>query len=127
MPVPERYQHINFTPPSGVRDALRRGLALHEQGYSGDGLQSETVAWATRMAGGEDVTFEKAAKMAAWFARHDNEIERRARERDKTSPAYVAWLLWGGDPGMAWAGKLKRQMDAADSDELTTRARAGRS
>jgi len=65
--------------------------------------------------------------MNAWFARHDNEVERRARERDKTSPAYVAWLLWGGDPGMAWAGKLKRQMDAADSDELTARARAGRS
>jgi hypothetical protein len=65
--------------------------------------------------------------MAAWFARHDNPIERRARERDKTSPAYVAWLLWGGDAGVAWSAKLVRQMDAADNEDLTARARASRS
>jgi hypothetical protein len=127
MPVPDRYRGINFAPPQGVVEALRRGLALHEQGYSGDGLQPATVAWATRMASGDDVTFEKARTMNAWFARHDNPVERRARERDKQSPAYVAWLLWGGDAGMAWAAKLVRQMDAADNEDLTARARASRS
>lgn len=126
MPVPPRYQNIDFSPPQGVREALQRGLVLLEQGFGGDGLQPETIAWAEKMAGGRDVTFEKAKQMSAWFARHDNDVERRARERDKTSPAYVAWLLWGGDPGMAWAGKLNRQMDAADAQELTARARAGR-
>lgn len=125
MPVPERYRHIDFSPPAGVREALRRGLELHAMGHSGDGLQPDTVAWARRMANGEDVTFEKARNMDAWFARHDNDAERAARERDKTSPAYVAWLLWGGDAGVAWAAKLARQMDAADNDDLTASTRRG--
>lgn len=123
MPAPPRYVQIDWTPPQGVRDAFARGLVLHEEGHSGDGLQPDTVAWARRLAAGEDVTFEKARRMAAWFARHDNPVERRARERDKKSPAYVAWLLWGGDPGLAWASKLARQMDAADNDVLTYAAR----
>ena len=32
MPVPARYQHINFTPPSGVRDALRDAVAVQRGG-----------------------------------------------------------------------------------------------
>jgi hypothetical protein len=125
MPAPERYARIDWTPPDGVRAALRRGLELHDQGHSGDGLQPDTVAWARRLADGEPVSFEKARKMAAWFARHDNDVERRARERDKTSPAYVAWLLWGGDAGLSWATKLERQMDAADNEEMTASTRRG--
>jgi hypothetical protein len=27
---------------------------------------------------------------------------------------YVAWLLWGGDPGFKWVNKIIKQMEIAD-------------
>jgi hypothetical protein len=110
-----RYDAISFVPPRGVRTACARGIALHEQGHGGDGLQPETVAWARRIARGEAVSPEKATKMNAWFARHATSPgEAEARRTDKRSPAWVAWLLWGGNAGRRWARRLVRQMNAAD-------------
>lgn len=110
-----RYDAISFVPPQGVRTACARGIALHEEGHGGDGLQPETVAWARRMSRGEAVSPEKATKMNAWFARHATSPgEAEARRTDKKSPAWVAWLLWGGDAGRRWARRLVRQMGAAD-------------
>jgi hypothetical protein len=37
---------LDFTPPQGVRDACLRGVALHEGGVTGDGIEPETVEWA---------------------------------------------------------------------------------
>lgn len=125
---PERYSHIDFSPPEGVRVALRRGLELHEQGHSGDGLKPETVAWARRLAGGERISPEKAKDMAAWFARH--RAQGTPDRMGEPTPKLVSDLLWGGDPGEAWSGKLVEQMDAADRAEkgapasLADRARA---
>lgn len=126
--APARYDHIDFVPPKGVREALRRGLELHEQGESGDGLQPETVAWARRLAAGEAISPEKARAMAAWFARHRAQGKPDGRE---PTPKLVSDLLWGGDPGQAWSGKLVEQMDAADHEaekaapaSLAERARA---
>ena len=76
--------------------------------------------------------------MRAWFARHESSPgEAEARRDDKTSPAWVAWLLWGGDAGKAWASKIMRQVEARDAaasatlavgqtytDELTARGTA---
>ncbi len=126
--VPERYGHIDFRPPEGVRQALRLGLELHEQGHSGDGLQPETVAWARRLAGGEAISPEKARAMNAWFARH--RAQGTPDRGGEPTPKLVSDLLWGGDPGQAWSGKLVEQMEAADRAEkagppsLAERARA---
>lgn len=101
------YDGINFAPPAGVRSALRRGLALHEQGLSGDGIQPDTVAWARRLAAGDSVSPDKARKMARFFGRN-----RRFARAPKDSPAWVSWLLWGGAAGDSWSRKLVRQMDS---------------
>lgn len=120
------YDGINFKPPAGVRSACARGIALREEGYGGDGLQPETVAWARRLSAGERVSPEKARKMNAWFARHGaSPDENRARREDKTSPAWVAWLLWGGDAGRSWSARLVRQMDARDKAARTSRTMQG--
>lgn len=120
------YDGINFRPPTGVRSACARGIALREEGYGGDGLRPETVAWARRLSAGERVSPEKARKMNAWFARHGaSPEENRARREDKTSPAWVAWLLWGGDAGRSWSAKLVRQMDARDKAARTSRTMQG--
>lgn len=114
---------VDLTPPQGVRDACARGLDLHAEGYGGDGLRPATVRWARRLARGGDVTPAKARKMVAWFARHESSPgEAEARRTDKTSPAWVAWLLWGGDAGRTWAEKVVRQLEAAG---LSSAALAG--
>ena len=107
---------IDATPPQGVRDALRRGLELHAEGHGGDGLAPDTVPAARRLARGEPISLEKARAMRAWFARHESSPgEAEARRDDKTSPAWVAWLLWGGDAGKAWASKIMRQVEAREA------------
>lgn len=119
LAVPERYQGIDFSPPEGVREELRRGLAWHEAGESGDGLQPETVAWARRLAGGEDISPEKARAMKAWLARHAADKEGEGFAPDEPgypSPGRVAWALWGGDPAVAWSDSLVSAMDRADSE-----------
>lgn len=107
--------------PQGAREELRRGLAWHEEGKSGDGLQPETVAWARRMAAGEAPSLDKLKKMAAWFARH--EVDKQGKDWDAPSPGRVAWALWGGDAGQRWAtAELKRlglREDAARLDPYT--------
>ena len=112
------YDEINFSPPDGVREELRRGLSWHEEGHSGDGLKPETVAWARRIANGESISPEKARKMRAWLARHEADKEGEGfspGEDGFPSPGRVAWALWGGDPAVAWSEKLVGQMEAADN------------
>jgi phage gp29-like protein len=117
---------VDLRPPQGVREAFRRGLDLVDEGYGGDGLQPETIAWARRLARGEDVAPEKAVKMRAWFARHESSPgEAEARRTDKRSPAWVAWLLWGGDAGRDWAGKIVRQLEARGVLDASTTLSAG--
>lgn len=98
-----------LTAPVEVRNALRRGLTLFEEGHGGNGLRPETVKWARLLAEGEPITRDKAVKMRAWFARHTAaKAEVAARRRDPRSPANVAYLLWGGFGAIAWSRKVVR-------------------
>ena len=77
---------MNLTAPAGVRAELRRGLAWVEEGHAGDGLRPATVAWARRLAGGAEITRDKAVKMRVWLARHkvDSAGEGFSRARRAT-------------------------------------------
>lgn len=118
------YEGISFTPPAAVREACRRGLRLHEEGRSGDGLQPRTVAEARRIAQGEAVTPDKARRMAAWFARHESDRRPGWDKPGAETPGYVAWLLWGGDAGRAWAARLVDRMAAEDQAEAEPAVKA---
>lgn len=113
--APAAYEHINFTPPQGVADAAQRGLDLYAEGHGGDGLVPSTIAAAHRLAAREEITPERVRTMRGWFARH--EVDRAPGWDNPPTPGYVAWMLWGGDPGQTWAEKVVRQMDAADAEE----------
>ena len=78
-----RYDHIDFSPPQGVRDACLRGVALHEGGVTGDGIEPETVEWARKLARGVAITPSKARKMARFFGRN-----QRFAAEPKDSPAW---------------------------------------
>ena len=110
-----RYDSIDFSPPQGVRDACLRGVALHEGGVTGEGIEPETVEWARKLARGVKVSATKARAMARFFGRN----QRFAAEA-KDSPAWASWQLWGGHAGDAWSEKLVTQMDAADEAQKMT-------
>ena len=108
---------MNLKPPASVVAAFHQGLELWRRGLGGAGLRRETIDWARRLASGQDITPEKARKMTAWFARHGaSPLEVAARRRQALqlqqgtlrgrAPALVAWLLWGGDPAVAWSQRV---------------------
>lgn len=113
---------VDLTPPDGVRSALRRGLRLHEQGRSGDGLKPETVAWARRMAGGEAASEAKVREMSAWHKRHKASKSPGWDAAGKEKPGFVAFLLWGGEPGESWADRKVAEMDRKEADGSTRAA-----
>ena len=59
------------------------------------------VARARDLAAGRDISYRTLQRMVAYFDRV-TESQREARE-DPESPASVAYLLWGGRAGYAWA------------------------
>jgi hypothetical protein len=113
-----KYSNISFSPPDGVRSAAKRGLALHEEGLSGSGLEPATVAWARKYVSGDPVSPERARMGNRFFGRN-----ARFANAPKDSPAWVSWLLWGGSAGRAWFSSLVRQMDNADKKMSTASAR----
>ena len=46
--------------------------------------------------------------MKAYFDRH--EIDKQGEGWGVDSKGYQAWLLWGGDPGRAWAKRIIKQL-----------------
>lgn len=121
--VPEIRAEVNLTPSAGMAAAARRGLKLHEEGKSGDGLKPETVSRAKRIAAREKLTPEHVREMRAWFARHAVDKKAGWADRGSETPGYVAWQLWGGDPGRRWSEAKVAQMERgnekrdADMDE----------
>jgi phage head maturation protease len=98
-----------MVPPIGVQRACKRGLQLFEEGKGGNGLEPATIKEARSMANGEEQTENKIRKGYRWWARNS-----RFLDEPDDSPAYVAALLWGGEPGQRW---FKRAYDSVLKEE----------
>lgn len=112
---------VSLKPTAGMAAAAKRGLKLHEEGKSGDGLKPETVARANRLARREEMNPEWVREMNAWFARHESASKSPGWDKaGEEKPGFVAWLLWGGTPAKNWAARKVKQMeaDAARSIEV---------
>lgn len=136
--VADKYKDIDFKPPSSVAKAAEKGLEYRREASPSNrgGLTTEEageqgigsgVQRAVNLKNRDTVTPETIGKMVGFFARHEK--NKSIAEKNKTTPwndkGYVAWLLWGGDPGKTWAEKVKRQMDAADEKAKKTAATSG--
>ncbi len=98
------YRAVDLSAPAFMRASAKRGLALHEQGLSGDGLMPQTVEDARKMASGQ-VTEEKWRKIGAWIARHIDDLD--AVQGDEITAGLVAMLLWGGGATKASARRAQ--------------------
>jgi hypothetical protein len=116
----ERYAGINFVPPQSVADAAARGLKLRGQTGRGglttkqaskEGIGSG-VQRAASLKNRQKLSPSTIGRMVSFFARHS--AYKQNHTTNPPSNSLISWLLWGGDPGKAWAEKVKAQMDRAD-------------
>lgn len=106
-----------YQPPQAARNAARRGLELRRE--YGRGGTAVGVARARDIANGRALSLDTIGRMVSYFARH--EVDKQGRgwsesDRGYPSAGRIAWLLWGGDAGRAWAERVyKRETEAADA------------
>lgn len=88
--------------PKGVTDAAWKGLDLRKiYGRGGTKVGRNT---ATMLAYHTEVTLAKVLHIAKYFPRHTGD---NLTQRNPPSNGYIAWLLWGGDPGRRWANRWR--------------------
>ena len=123
--APAKYDHINFKPPQGAADAAAKGLDYRKKAGGKGGLSTSEaseqgigsgVARAASLKNRQELSPDTVKRMKAFFDRHEK--NKGVAPEHKGEPwkdrGHVAWLLWGGDPGRAWANKVVGQMKAAD-------------
>jgi len=94
-----------FVPPQEVRNNAKRGLELRAK-YNRGGTEVG-VARARDLSNGKALSLETLNRMNSYFARH--EVDKQGEGWGKDSAGYIAWLLWGGDAGRAWAKRITNE------------------
>lgn len=105
-------------PPKGAQTAAARGLELREQ--YGRGGTMIGVARARDIKNGRNLSERTVRRMKAYFDRH--EVDKQGKDwgnPDRPSNGYIAWLLWGGDPGRTWATKMVERWNREDGKTKT--------
>lgn len=78
-------------------------MTTQEAGKQGIG---SGVARATSLANGQALSVSTIRRMAAFFSRHE-----KNKSGGENDAGYIAWLLWGGDAGRAWANRVIRMIE----------------
>lgn len=100
-----------WAPPQAVQRAAEKGLELRRQ-FNRGGTEIG-VARARDLSNGKRIPPETINRMLSYFARHEIDKDAENFGNDENpSPGYIAWLLWGGDPGYAWVKRIEREYPA---------------
>ena len=113
-----KYDHIDFSPPAGVRSEAQKGLDWRSE--YGRGGTEVGIARARDLSNGTNISPDTARRMKAFFDRHQgNEGKPGWSPGDDGFPSNgrIAHSLWGGDAGYAWSRKLVEQLNAADEED----------
>lgn len=94
-----------FVPPQAVRNNAKRGLELREK--HGRGGTAIGVARARDLSNGKAISISTINRMVSYFARHA--VDKKGEGWGVDSAGYIAWLLWGGDAGRAWANRISKE------------------
>ncbi|MBD3248729.1 hypothetical protein GF336_01670 [Candidatus Woesearchaeota archaeon] len=117
-----KYKDIDFKPPKKVREAAKRGLELRKKFHRG-GLSSKVagklgigsgIIRAVNLSKGSKMAPRTVKRMKNYFTRHQKDKRPGWSNPKNPTNGYIAWMLWGGDPGFAWARKIVKQMKKAD-------------
>ena len=100
----ERAMGFELRAPADVAEVAKRGLEARERYGRGGTLVGARRA--NQLANREVVSIETIKRMVAYFTRHAVDLEApaaRPGHPDYPSAGRIAWDLWGGAPGRAWA------------------------
>ena len=95
-----------FTPTQKMAANAKRGLRLRDR--FGRGGTKVGVDRAHQLAAREALDADDIKSMYSYFARHAVDKDTKSHEwgsNEDPSAGYIAWLLWGGDEGKAWADR----------------------
>ena len=106
---------VKSHPTEAMQDAARRALEWKRQGRAGGTRVG--LARANQIANGDVIREDTILRMYSFFRRH--EVDKQAEgfnagEDGFPSPGRVAWDLWGGDAGYAWATRLRDKIMAGE-------------
>jgi hypothetical protein len=102
----------HFSPTLKMASAARRGLRLREKFKRGGTRVG--VGRAHQLADRQELTAHEVKAMHSFFARHAVDKDGKAHSWNSDSDpsaGFIAWLLWGGDAGEAWAARKVAAMD----------------
>jgi HK97 family phage major capsid protein len=94
------------TPTESMKEEAQRGLDWRRE--FGRGGTEVGIARARDIVNGANLSDDTIGRMVSYFARHevDKDAEGfRPGENGYPSNGRIAWALWGGDPGKAWADR----------------------
>lgn len=100
----ERAMGFELAAPADVAAVARRGLEARKRYGRGGTLVGARRA--NQLANREVVSIDTIKRMVAYFTRHAVDLEAPAAKPghpDYPSAGRIAWDLWGGAPGRAWA------------------------
>ncbi len=106
---------INTKPTDEMKEEARRGLEWRKE--FGRGGTEVGVARARDISNGRELSVDTVRRMHSYFARH--EVDKKAEgfrpgEKGYPSAGRIAWALWSGDSGRAFAARVVKSADAAD-------------
>jgi len=101
-----------YKPTSEMAAEAERGLAWRRE--FGRGGTEIGVARARDISNRANLSADTVKRMVSYFARH--EVDKQGQgwspgEDGYPSAGRIAWALWGGDPGRAWANRIAKQID----------------
>lgn len=117
-------QEINTKPTEAVANAAKRGLRLRKEFKRGGTRVGVTRA--NQLARRDELSTDTVKRMKAYFDRHAVDMEA-PKNKDPDAAGYpgaglIAWLLWGGNPGRAWANRIVDRMKTIDEQQNSTAA-----
>lgn len=115
----ESKKEIDFQPTDGMVKAAQRGLDLRKE--FGRGGTEVGVARARDIVNRKNLSAQTVKRMYSFFSRHGAQKTKgwKPGEENYPSAQFIAWLLWGGDPGFSWATKKRNQLEKQEESLKT--------
>jgi hypothetical protein len=113
----DEFRAEGYPPTNAMVAEARRGLEWRRL-YNRGGTEVG-VARASSIVNRENLSRETIGRMVSFFARH--EVDKQGQGFSVGEPGYpsagrIAWALWGGDPGKAFAEKILDELKSTTSE-----------
>jgi len=108
---------IDLQPTEGMVKAAQRGLDLRKE--YGRGGTDVGVARARDIVNRKNLSPSTVKRMFSFFSRHGAQKTSgwKPGEENYPSAQFIAWLLWGGDPGFSWSKRKRDEIERASKKE----------